>query len=285
MSCLPFRYRSLSRPPRVFWERAVWRIAVLAAGIVVVAWGGRVARADVLFWTERFESYPANSSVDGKDSTWSATGYEQSWVRTVPYPVHSGSRSLQTLNAGLAGTWQGPHWWDDTPSKPHGALVDLSWWMYVDTTTYTDPHWQISVDGWNGNTVAMLGNNERGSKSSVDYQTTSGWFESFQDVVMNQWSHVFLQVAFARNPDQYRFRVGDAATWSDWFTLGTNEEYFRKINFAGGSYYSGSVDWRAEVFYDDMSGSVVPEPGVPSLLCTLGLSSFALFGMRRRKSR
>jgi len=295
MTCMPLHSRSLSQPPKVLQQSAVckgggvrsraislWCIAVLAVGIVAVGWGGRVARAEVLFWTEGFESYPANSNIDGKDGTWSALYPEYGTVRTAPYPVHAGSRSLMATNGyGVAGYYYGPHWWDDTPSKPHGGLVALSWWMYVDASYATDPHWRISVDGWNGNTVAMIGNNEKGSKSSVDYQTTSGWFESFQDVVMNQWSHVSLQVDFSKNPDQYRFRVGDSGTWSNWLTLNTtstNEDYFRKINLAGGT----SSEY-AEVFYDDMSGSVVPEPGVPSLLCTLGLSGFALFGMRRRK--
>jgi hypothetical protein len=189
-------------------------MAALAVALGAVPWGGGAARADVLFWSEGFESYDVGQTINSFGTTWSAN--PNAYVVGPPEAVHTGSRALMVSEAfiGYDATW-----FDDTPGRPHGGLVHLSWWM----NHSQDSTWYVSAWEWNGTKVAEIANAELGSPSSVDVRSTTGWTETLQDVYVSTWSHVSLDIDFAANPDQYRVRVGDAGTWTGWFTLGTSE--------------------------------------------------------------
>jgi hypothetical protein len=241
-----------------------------------------------IIWSDDFESYTTNANIDGKSTTWRAAtvGGDWGYVRSQPtYPVHGGDHSLsvQSYHYDYNGYWKGVHWDDTAPGLPHGGEIELSLWMYVDTSTYSSPHWRISMQGWNDNTVAEIGNYEVGSISTIDYHTTAGWTESFQTVnpgSSSGWHNVKLDVDFSQNPNQYKFVV-DNNSWSEWYSLGTNEQYLGHINLLG---ISASVSNASSNFYDDISVATVPEPSFVFLCSALSLAAICVYCYRRKRS-
>jgi hypothetical protein len=258
-------------------QKLFLKMAALTAVAVCLAFACAKSGASP-FWTEDFESYAANANIDGKDTTWRAVPgtHGGDWGYVKSSPVHGGTKSLdvESTHYSYNGYFVGTHWDDNSPGLPHGGVIELSWWMYVDTSQQTNPHWRISVQGWNDGTVAEIGNNEMGSASTVDYHATDGWHETFQTITPGSasgWHNVRMDVDFTQNPDQYRFVV-DGNSWSPWITLGTDEQYLGQLNLLGMSGNpTGSV-----VYYDDFSATALPEPSTVALLtgaaCLLALA-------------
>ncbi len=133
----------------MFGRKLLWSTAVLTAAVVIVALASPYSRAE-LFWTEDFESYGVNgTNIAGKDSTWSHISYPNNVTegQISTAFAHLGSRSLsvESYTASFVSFFHGSQWYDDTPTFPHGGVIDLSWWMYVDSNTYNDPSWLVSV--------------------------------------------------------------------------------------------------------------------------------------------
>jgi hypothetical protein len=218
-----------------------------------------------VFWTEGFEAYP-NGSPDGRDTTWQAGG----WVEVVPGP-HSGNKSLELFVSHVIGNgWA--RWFDDTPSAPHGGLIEFSWWMLAQAP----PHWTVIVSGGNGGTVAQIANDQVGSLGTIDAWTPTGWTETAAMVPADDWRNVSLQLDFASRPNRYRVH-GAWGDSSDWYTAASNEVSFRTIQM------STRAAMDVNLYFDDFSGSIVPEPSTLLLLATFGVAG--VFIARRRAGR
>lgn len=241
-----------------------------------------------LVYEEGFESYPVGS-IHGQHTTWIVDGGTitgQGRAEVVSDQVYAGNRALgiDSTPAGCGGYWKGCIWYDDTATAPHGGLLELSWQM----RTKIDPWWEISVGGWNGNQVCTIRNYAAygvGSPTTVDVETSEGWIETMAMLPAQQWRRFELQVDFAPNPDRYRFRVSSGnwyptsdADSSKWYTLGTDEQYFRWIHFAKTNSWWDVFDYHV----DDLRISAVPEPCTFVLLLTAGVAIVVCSWWRRR---
>jgi len=236
-------------------------LVLIAAFAAAVCVGNRVALGSV-FWSDGFESYP-RESIHGKDSSWTVSTYF-GHAAVVSSPVHSGNQSLSVeAGAGMPNWTCLCTWWDDTSTAPHGGMLDFSWWMRPSSGAW-GVHWDISALGWKDTTIAHLGNIAVGSPSTLDCETSKGWIETMGFVPSDTWSQVFLQLDLGASPDRYRIRVGDAGTWQDWCTLGSNEQFFRRLAIT-------TTIPSERVYFDDFNGSaVVPEPAAGALLLLAG---------------
>jgi hypothetical protein len=264
-------------------QKVLPRTAVLAAVLVAFAIANPYCRAELL-WTENFESYNPSTNIDGKGTTWGHVTYPiNKWEGyVVTSRAHSGAKSLcvTTLSSGY-----GSQWCDDIAGCPHGGLIDLSWWMYVDTAANYDPSWDVKVLGLNGSLVAEIDNHAiAGSLATLKAHTSAGWIEEpTEKVLTDQWQQVTLEVDFASSPDRYRFSAG-TASWTPWLTLNNPDETcFGRVQFLND--YKGASN--TVVWYDDMSASsTAPEP-VPEpwslAFVGIGAISFAALTWRRKR--
>jgi hypothetical protein len=215
------------------------------------------------FWTDGFESYMGGDTINSLGTTWVVpagftTGH--AFVHTSRH--HSGSKCLALWSPGRVA------WYDDTPSAPHGGLIEISWWMLLNYS----PNWEVAVIGRDDANCMILANAKAGSTATVEAYTSSGWVETASTVPLGQWQKIWLEVDLGSDPDIYRFRAGDeSAAWSDWYTLGSNEQVFRRLEFRSPS--------GGQVFLDDFAAQA-PEP---ASLCLLGLGMVPL--IRRRRPR
>jgi hypothetical protein len=281
----------------MYGRKLLWRTAVLTASIIIVSLAGMDSRAEQ-FWTEGFESYSGGDSIHNKGTTWQhvnvpAKPYEGQVVPPIsmggvtPPSPHGGNLELSVASGLITDSqsWNcsGSTWFDDMPGSPHGGVVSLSWWMYVYTSgaTWDDPSWNISAYGVTGKKVAEIDNSYSGSPTTIKTNTDSGWIEqTTQKVLLDQWRKVTLEIDLSTNPNQYRVCAG-GTDWTNWLSLGSsaNETSFGSIKFAS-DFRGGSS--HTMVFYDDMSGSVVPEPSI-FILLSVGAVSLLVYVWRRRK--
>lgn len=226
-----------------FYRRCTAYMVALAMTAFVAnraVWG-------LTFWTEGFESYPTGT-INGKDSTWTSYSYFGS-AQVVAFP-HAGSKALMVhAGAGMPGWTSLCTWKDDTPTAPHGGVVDFSWWMYPSSGVGWGNHWDISAVGMNGATIAHLGNVEAGLRDSIDCETSGGWVETKGTAAIDTWSKVFLQLDLESRPNRYRIRVGEAGAWQGWYTLGSSEQFFRRLDLV-------ATIASEDIYFDDFSGAV-----------------------------
>jgi hypothetical protein len=211
-----------------------------------------------VFWTDGFESYPTGS-IHGRDSTWQKIS---SYEGVTTSRAHTGTKSLH-VDSGNDNTVGEVRWYNDLSMPPQGGLVELDWWMYRDAAS----KWE----------VVGLANNRVGSLGTVDVQTETGWLETMAFATEGSWLHIFLDIDFDTNPTPYRLSVSTTSspgTWFGWYSLGATGDYFRYIDLLSG------VIWEnPSVYWDDFTGSVVPEPATLFLLSIGGLAA-----MRRRRT-
>ncbi len=227
---------------------------------VVIALTASNTLAEV-FWTQDFDSLNTGD-IHGKGTTWEGTATAEVTTALSFSPPKS-------LVIGAHTPLDRADWYDDTPGTPHGGLMEFSWMV----NRSTGGEWAWEVWGFGGSKVAEIRNNEVGSISTLDLLTDSGWVETLAIVPAATWSEFTMQVDLRDTQDQYRVRIGDGDWWG-WYSLGTDEQYFRRIGFRrlGGN-----------IYLDDMVGSVVPEP---SAVVLLGIGTLILglaFRFRRKR--
>lgn len=228
---------------------------------VVIALAASNALAEV-FWTQDFDSLNTGS-IHGQGTTWEGSRADVGTSDSFSPP-----KSL-AIGKGVAGGWA--DWYDDTLGTPHGGLMEFSW--MVNRTT--EVGWAWEVWGFGGSKLAEIRNNQVGSISTLDCLTGSGWVETLAIVPADTWSEFTMQVDLRESQDQYRVRIG-VGDWWGWYSLGTDEQYLRRIRFQ-------EISMNGYFYLDDMVGSVVPEP---STVAMLGIGTLILglaFRFRRKR--
>lgn len=242
---------------------------ILAIGSVPPsAWGEA-------FMSDGFESYPLGS-IDDRGRTWDEQETRAD-ARVQTSVVHTGDQALSfKSNFNPGGYYYGVAWWDDTETAPHGQLIDLSWWHNYESGSNVG--WMMWVEGWGEERVCEIANNEAGSSTTLDANTSTGWNENIMFVPADTWSKVNVQIDFAANPDVYRVGVADSGAWSDWYSMGSDETYFRKVYWGAASGGQGSKH-----FIDDIRIQSVPEPATLTL-GLLGVVALGLVAFARRRN-
>ncbi len=253
--------------------------------------GGLSAFGD---WTETFEDYQAESSRNHADGSIAGKGYawhvkpvtdnagnrHGAYGQVVDSPVHTGSRALAYRSVSGEGDAEGS-WmkWIDETEEMHDGRLNLSWWIYPGD----DRDWFVDVDGWywdsgvQTETLFTLTTQHNASAQTIDILREDGsWTETSATIPEETWSQVSVELDFATSPDQVRLFLGEASGWSDWYTLGSDTEYFRSLGFRAPS----EAD-QTSFYVDDIKIMPIPEP---STLLMLGIGAVMFLGRMRKRS-
>ncbi len=245
-------------------------------------------------WTETFEAYLAESSrnnadgsIAGKGSAWhvkpvtdNAGNRHGAHGQVVEAPAHSGNRALAYRSVSGAGDTEGS-WmkWVDETEEMHNGQVSLSWWIYPGD----DRDWFVDVDGWywdsgvQTETLFSLTTQHNASTSAIDILRGDGsWLETSATIPDDTWSQVSVELDFETSPDQVRLFLGQPSGWTDWYTLGSDTEYFDSLGFR-----APNENDQTSFYVDDIMLMPIPEPST-LLMLSMGAVMF-LCWMRKRR--